>query len=129
MKTRRCREENGHLGLETKLNEMMKELGAVTLFSGLESAGEVKYRKSAYFLSGRNIAVSVSCYLGINPHEYIINFYGSDEEIEKLEPILENKIGLKEGDRKVNEEEERYKGVLHRPFGHYGGSHGQFYIK
>lgn len=129
MKTRRCREENYPLGLENKLDKMMKELGAVTLFSGLEIVGEVKYRKSAYFLSGRNIAVSVSCYLGIKPHEYIINFYGSDEEIGKLEQSLENEIGLKEGDRKVNEEEERYKGVLHRLFGHYGGSHNQFYIK
>lgn len=113
----------------------MKKLEGATIFFGLEKdfadGSYVMYRYSAYFLESRNIVVGVSCYLGKRPSEYIINFQGPDEEIEKLEQILEKEISLKEMDRKVREEEKQYKqqGVLHRPFGHYGGEWSQYYIR
>ena len=106
MKIWQCREELGHLDLEKKLDRIMKKLEGATIFFGLEKdfadGSYVMYRYSAYFLESRNIVVGVSCYLGKRPSEYIINFYGPDEEIEKLEQILEKEISLKEMDRKGN---------------------------
>lgn len=131
MKTRQCRGEFGNLDLEKKLDRIIKKLGGATIFFGINSKSEIGYRRSAYFLESRNIAVGVFCYLGQRYPEYIINFYGPDDEIEKLEQSLEEEISLKEMDRKVREEEKQYKQqkVLYRPFGHYGGQWNQFYIR
>lgn len=105
MRTKTYRELS-YLVIEHLLHRTMNKLGAATIHFGedCEFRG-VKYRKSAYFLKDRNVAIGVSCSLN-NPNrpEYTINFHGSDEEIGKLEQTLEEEIGLSEIDRRAREE-------------------------
>lgn len=105
MRTKTYRELS-HLVIEHLLHSTMNKLGALTIHFGEGCEfRDVKYRKSAYFLQDRNVAVGVSCSLN-NPcrPEYTINFYGPDSEVDKLEQTLEEEIGLREIDRVAREE-------------------------
>jgi hypothetical protein len=118
----RIYKEIGYLTIEHLLHRAMNKLGAVTIFFGEDCEfRDVKYRKSAYFLQDRNVAVGVSCSLNSLRPEYAIDFHGLDGEIDKLEQILEEEIGLNEIDRRAREE------PIERPAApSYGGYTGNF---